>query len=82
MATRELVSVLCRGHARTTELTALLAFFLANEYLRAHGHPGLLDGCTDYESLVHVADRHINAAAGLLDVQGLVHSTSDRAHNP
>ncbi|KAI0755165.1 hypothetical protein C8Q80DRAFT_1095002 [Daedaleopsis nitida] len=48
------------------------AFFLANEYLRAHGHPGLLDGCTSYESLTRVADRHIDAAAGRLDVQGLV----------
>lgn len=57
---------------RTSTLTLLLAFFLANEYLRAHGHPGLLHDCKDHESLIHVADRHINAAAGQLDVDGLV----------
>lgn len=57
---------------RTSTLTLLLAFFLANEYLRAHGHPGLLHDCKDHESLIHVADRHINAAAGQLDVEGLV----------
>ncbi|KAI1793259.1 hypothetical protein LXA43DRAFT_232870 [Ganoderma leucocontextum] len=48
------------------------AFFLANEYLRAHGLPGLLDGCADDQSLFDVADRHVDAAAGQLDVQGLV----------
>ncbi|RPD62196.1 hypothetical protein L226DRAFT_532774 [Lentinus tigrinus ALCF2SS1-7] len=48
------------------------AFFLGNEYMRAHGHPGgLLEGCQSYEDLVRVADRHINAAAGQLDVDGL-----------
>ena len=48
------------------------ASFLANEYLRAHGPPALLDGCTDDQSLFDVADRHVNAAAGRLDVHGLV----------
>ncbi|GLB43396.1 putative fic/DOC family protein [Lyophyllum shimeji] len=51
------------------------AFFLANEYLRAHGLPGLLEECEDDRSLFGVADRHINVAAGLLDVAGL-----DQAH--
>lgn len=48
------------------------AFFVANEYLRALGLPGLLDECEDYESLTRVADRYVDAAAGQLDVEGLV----------
>ncbi|KAI8975929.1 hypothetical protein BD414DRAFT_399074, partial [Trametes punicea] len=50
------------------------AFFLANEYLRAQGLPGLLDEGKIgdvYQGLVDIADRHINAAAGKLDVEGL-----------
>ncbi|TBU29952.1 hypothetical protein BD311DRAFT_755511 [Dichomitus squalens] len=50
------------------------AFFLANEYLRAQGLPGLLDQGkigNVYQGLVDIADRHINAAAGKLDVEGL-----------
>ncbi|TFK81450.1 hypothetical protein K466DRAFT_502083 [Polyporus arcularius HHB13444] len=51
------------------------AFFLANEYLRALGHPGLLEGCQSRGDLERVADRHINAAAGQLDVNGLLGMT-------
>ena len=50
------------------------AFFLANEYLRAQGLPGLLDEGKigdSYQVLVDVADRHIDAAAGKLGVEGL-----------
>ncbi|EJF61084.1 hypothetical protein DICSQDRAFT_61512 [Dichomitus squalens LYAD-421 SS1] len=56
------------------------AFFLANEYLRAQGLPGLLDSCEDDQSLFDVADQHVNAAAGQLDVEGLV-SRSQHAKN-
>ena len=52
------------------------AFFLANEYLRAHGHPGLLSGCQSYEDLLCVADRHINVAAGQSDINGLLGSAA------
>ena len=53
---------------------SLAAFFLANEYLRAQGLPGLLDEGKIgdvYQGLVDIADRLINAAAGKLDVEGL-----------
>ncbi|KAI0357838.1 hypothetical protein OH77DRAFT_1421959 [Trametes cingulata] len=51
------------------------AFFLANEYLRAQGFPGLLDEGKIgdvYKDLVDIADRHINVAAGKLGVDGLL----------
>ncbi|OCH84000.1 hypothetical protein OBBRIDRAFT_799451 [Obba rivulosa] len=51
------------------------AFFLANEYLRAQGLPGLLDHGKIgdvYQGFVGIADRHIEAAAGRLDVEGLM----------
>ncbi|KAJ3544117.1 hypothetical protein NM688_g5775 [Phlebia brevispora] len=60
-----------------------IAFFLANEYLRAQGLPGLLDEGkigNVYQGLVDLADRHIAAASGKLDVQGLAHGPdSNRA---
>ena len=51
------------------------AFFLANEYLRAQGLPGLLDQGKigdAYQGFVAIANRHIEAAAGRLDVEDLV----------
>ncbi|GJE97832.1 hypothetical protein PsYK624_140540 [Phanerochaete sordida] len=48
------------------------AFFLANEYLRAQGLPSLLDGITDNDGLVEVAERHIAVAAGRFGVDGLL----------
>ncbi|KAF8590845.1 hypothetical protein K439DRAFT_1627585 [Ramaria rubella] len=51
------------------------AFFLANEYLRAQGLPGLADGGKvgkAYEELLSIADRHIEVARGNLDVGGLL----------
>ncbi|KAI0662954.1 hypothetical protein C8Q70DRAFT_954906 [Cubamyces menziesii] len=53
------------------------AFFIANEYLRAQGLPGLVDEGKIgdvYQGLVDVADRHIDAAAGKLGVEGLARS--------
>ncbi|EMD40215.1 hypothetical protein CERSUDRAFT_36915, partial [Gelatoporia subvermispora B] len=50
-------------------------FFLANEYLRAQGLPGLLDEGKIgdvYQGLAGIADRHIKTAAGKLDVDGLL----------
>jgi hypothetical protein len=50
------------------------AFFLANEYLRAQGLPGLADEGRigkAYEDLRLLAERHISVAKGDLDVEGL-----------
>lgn len=50
------------------------AFFLANEYIRAMGRPGLADmgkiGKV-YEHLAEIANRYVDVAAGSLDVEGL-----------
>ncbi|KAI0651268.1 hypothetical protein C8Q79DRAFT_932467 [Trametes meyenii] len=57
------------------------AFFLANEYLRAQGLPGLLDEGRIggvYQGLADLADRHINVAAGKLDVEGLAGASASR----
>ncbi|KAI0668855.1 hypothetical protein C8Q78DRAFT_1043329 [Trametes maxima] len=57
------------------------AFFLANEYLRAQGLPGLLDEGkigNVYQGLIDLADRHINVAAGKLDVEGLARASGSR----
>lgn len=51
-------------------LISVGVFFLANEYLRAQGLPGLLDEGkigTVYQGLINIADRHMNAAVGKLD---------------
>ncbi|TFY54710.1 hypothetical protein EVG20_g9596 [Dentipellis fragilis] len=46
----------------------LIAFFIANEYLRAQGLPGLVhEGMGS--SFVNVADRHIDAAAGRSEIE-------------
>ncbi|KAF9556902.1 hypothetical protein CPC08DRAFT_752235 [Agrocybe pediades] len=50
------------------------AFFLANEYIRAMGIPGLADQGkigNVYGSAVAMAERHMDVAAGKLDVEGL-----------
>ncbi|KAG6830908.1 hypothetical protein H0H87_006831 [Tephrocybe sp. NHM501043] len=50
------------------------AFFLANEYIRAMGTPGLADAGKVgdvYKSISDIAQRHIDVAAGKLDVEGL-----------
>ncbi|KAA1477995.1 hypothetical protein DENSPDRAFT_861741 [Dentipellis sp. KUC8613] len=75
----ELESALARhpfldGNKRT-------AFFIANQYLRAQGLPELVyQGMNG--SLVDVADRHIDAAAGRLEVEefaeGLEHSQNPK----
>lgn len=57
------------------------AFFLANEYLRAQGLPGILDKGKDGEAsedLVDIAERHINVAAGKLGVEGLLGPSAPR----
>ncbi|TFY61211.1 hypothetical protein EVG20_g7142 [Dentipellis fragilis] len=59
------------------------AFFLANEYLRAQGLPGLLDeGKTGsvYQGFIDIADRHIDTAAGKLGVEEF--SDSLHSQNP
>ncbi|KAI0364528.1 hypothetical protein BV20DRAFT_1047145 [Pilatotrama ljubarskyi] len=66
--------------AATLSYGIITAFFLANEYLRAQGLPGLLDEGKIgdvYQDLVDIADRHINVVAGKLGVEGLLHP-SDR----
>jgi hypothetical protein len=59
----------------------LLAFFLANEYLRAMGIPGLADegkvGVV-YASVADIAERHIDIAAGRSDVEELAAPTFSR----
>ncbi|KAH8116016.1 hypothetical protein DFH11DRAFT_1254546 [Phellopilus nigrolimitatus] len=50
------------------------AFFLANEYLRAQGLPGLVDGGAlgvAYEELHALAERHVSVAKGEMEVAGL-----------
>jgi Fic/DOC family len=52
----------------------LAGFFLANEYLRAMGIPGLADEGKlgdVYEQVVNIAQRHMDVAAGKLEVEGL-----------
>ena len=54
----------------------LAAFFLANEYIRSLGLPGLGEGKSGKEPedlTVVVSQRHIDVAAGKLDVDGLVY---------
>ncbi|KAF8202469.1 hypothetical protein BJ912DRAFT_944902 [Pholiota molesta] len=50
------------------------AFFLANEYIRAMGLPGLADAGDvgkAYKPAVAMAERHMGVAAGTLDLDGL-----------
>ena len=57
----------------------LPAFFLANEYLRAMGIPGLADEGNVgevYASVTDIAERHIGVAAGRLEVKELAGPTS------
>lgn len=57
----------------------IIAFFLANEYLRAMGLPGITDAANTgdvQESAVKVAKRYINVAAGESDVIDLATRTS------
>lgn len=55
------------------------AFFLANEYLRAQGLPGLVDqrrlGGT-FKNHNELADRFVGVAASQLDLEDLVNSIS------
>lgn len=48
------------------------AFFLAHEYLRAEGLPGLITGLTHDEAIA-VAERYIATAAGQLGIAELAH---------
>lgn len=57
------------GLYRSVDLTSrLAAFFLANEYLRGMGIPGLADGC-DVGSATDVAQRHMDVAEGKLELE-------------
>ncbi|KAJ2921097.1 hypothetical protein H1R20_g15996, partial [Candolleomyces eurysporus] len=50
------------------------AFFIANEYIRAMGLPGLADHGkvgVAYADVVEIAQRHMDVAAGKLDLEGL-----------
>ncbi|KAI0272409.1 hypothetical protein BC834DRAFT_856603 [Gloeopeniophorella convolvens] len=56
------------------------AFFVVNEYKRAMGITALGDTAKDgeaLESVATIAERHINCAAGQLDVAGLAGIASD-----
>jgi len=51
------------------------AFFLANEYVRAQGLPGLADGGKVgevYRDVHELAERHIGVASGQLDADALL----------
>ena len=70
-----LLSTLTHAHIQAF----FLAFFLANEYLRAMGIPGLVDeGKVGevYESVADIAKRHIDVAAGRPGVADLAAPTS------
>ncbi|KAH6913304.1 hypothetical protein BKA70DRAFT_1262421 [Coprinopsis sp. MPI-PUGE-AT-0042] len=57
------------------------AFFIANEYLRAMGIPGLADKGkvgVAYELVVEIAQRHMDVAAGRLGMEGLVAETKPK----
>jgi hypothetical protein len=58
------------------QLTSLFpAFFLANEYVRAQGLPGLADGGKVgevYGDVHELAERHIGVASGQLDMDALL----------
>ncbi|RDB25957.1 hypothetical protein Hypma_006647 [Hypsizygus marmoreus] len=53
------------------------AFFLANEYLRAHGLPGLVEEKVklSYTELTAVADQYIGVASGRLPLDALLRRT-------
>ncbi|TDL30216.1 hypothetical protein BD410DRAFT_780757 [Rickenella mellea] len=51
------------------------AFFIANEYIRAHGIPGLADAGKvgeAYQDIHELVERHVRVAAGQLDADGLL----------
>ncbi|KDQ28753.1 hypothetical protein PLEOSDRAFT_1075683 [Pleurotus ostreatus PC15] len=52
----------------------ITAFFLANEYIRAQGHPGLADGVQVgevYKGLQAVVDQYVGVASGRLEEDAL-----------
>ncbi|KAH7919893.1 hypothetical protein BV22DRAFT_840648 [Leucogyrophana mollusca] len=56
------------------------AFFLANEYVRARGLPGLADGGKVgevYKDVHELAERYIGVASGLLDADALITSKDE-----
>lgn len=58
----------------TYMFNVVVAFFLANVYMRVQGLPGLLDKGKDgevSEGLVDIAERRIDVVAGKLGVEGL-----------
>lgn len=56
---------------RCNELTSRIAFFLANEYLRALGLSGCAHQGMSTETLHSVAERYIAVAKGDMEVDGL-----------
>lgn len=52
------------------------AFFLGNEYVRAQGDPGLLEGANTGKEVEDVADSFIGVASGQLDVDALLSKSS------
>jgi hypothetical protein len=62
---------------------------LANQYLRAQGLPGFTSGVkgeasNTYQQLLHIANKHIDAAAGKLNVDDLsfaIHSQIGEEEN-
>jgi hypothetical protein len=75
MATKELVHLNC-FRFMILQLTGLfLAFFLANEYVRAQGLPGVADGGKVgevYRDVHELAERYIGVASGQLDADALL----------
>jgi hypothetical protein len=69
------------GKARFADGYVPSAFFLANEYVRAMGLSGLLEGCEVGEvsqKVASVATRHMDVAAGKLGVECLSKFSSSR----
>ena len=64
---------------RSYTLTALLAFFVANEYLRVQGLPGLT---ANRFGDMAIADAHVDAACGKLDVENLAHRMTCAQRQP
>ncbi|KAF4574382.1 hypothetical protein EYR40_005900 [Pleurotus pulmonarius] len=56
------------------------AFFLANEYIRAQGHPGLADGGQVgevYKDLQAVVDQYVGVASGRLEENALTNGGAE-----
>lgn len=55
----------------------LSAFFLANEYIRAQGHPGLADVGEVYKGLQTIVDQYVGVASGRLEENALTNGGAE-----